>query len=135
MCNEIDKIKHNIKPAFHNLIHLWRNIIRACHRHLATVAGLTNPLNDTFDIINLLCSSIINYKIVYKPVIISIYVQSDYNKEDNKRFFTNRKYQWDGPMCVRYRDANSLSSRLSYQLRTFKCIKKCFVCRKILLVH
>lgn len=131
MCTKIDKIQRNINTAFNDSIHLWGNIIRAYRRHPALAAIQTNPTNDTSDMVNSLCSSIINYEVVNKPIATGNLVQSDNNEEDDEMFFTDHQYRRDGPMRSRYRDANTLSSRLSYRPKTFKCIKKCFVCRKI----
>ena len=66
------------------------------HPGLAT--GLTNSLYETSDMVNLLCSLIINYKAVYKSTLTGNYRQSDKNGKDNEIFFTNCQYQRDRSM-------------------------------------
>ena len=142
MCTEIDKIQRSVNPAYHGPIHLRENIIRACRGHPALAAGLTNPPHETSDMVNLLCSSIINYEAVHKPTLTGNYMQSDNNGEDDETFFTDRQYRRDGPMRGRYRGApytlqgasytpRTPSSRPSSQPGTFQRTKKCFVCGKV----
>lgn len=59
--------------------------------------------------ITLLYSSIINYKIVYKPILIKNYIKSDNNKEDDNMFFTNCQYQGDKHQCNRHKKVSYTS--------------------------
>lgn len=86
---KIDKIQHNVKSAYHEPIHLRKNIIQACQGYLILAAGLINPLPKTSDMVNFLYSSIINYEKVHKSSFIENYVHSENNWEDDEIFFTN----------------------------------------------
>lgn len=90
MYTEIDKIQRGVNLAYHGQIHLKDNIIQACQGYAALVAGLTNLPPKTSDIINSLCSSIINYKVVHKPSSTENYFQSENDGEDDEIFFTDR---------------------------------------------
>lgn len=80
--------------------------------------------------INLLYSSIINNKIVYKLIFIERYMQSGNYEDDDKMFFTNCQYRQDQPMCNQFRDM-LLSSHPSYWPGKFKYTKKCFIYPKV----
>lgn len=88
MCTKIDKIHYSINSTYYGTIHLRENIIQACRGHLALVIGLTNSPPKTSAIVNFLCNSIINYKVVHKPNLIRSYAQSE-NDFDDKMFFIN----------------------------------------------
>lgn len=104
-----------MNAAFHSQIHLWENIIQACWRQAVLVAGLTNPLLDISSMINLLCSSIINYKTVHEPSFTQNYVQSDDDEKDDKMFFTNCQYQQDRHTGI--------------------CIKEHLICLRVYLIY
>ena len=93
MCTEIDKIQRSVNPAYHGPLHLRENIIRACRGHPALAAGLTNPPLKTSDMVNSLCSSIINYEAVHKPTSTENYLQSENDWEEDEIFFTDRQYR------------------------------------------
>ena len=117
LCTEIEMIQRSVNSAYHRPIHLRENIIRACQRHQALAAGLTNAPPETSTMVNYLYSSIVNYEDVHKPTSKGSYVQSE-NDWDDEMFFTDRQYRRDRPMRGRFRGAFS-SSRLSYRPRTF----------------
>ena len=130
MCTKIDKIQCIVNSAYHGPIHLQENIIQACRGHPTLPAGLTNPPPETSDMVNSLCSLIINYKAVHKPSSIENYVQSETDWENNEMFFTNRQYQQNRPMRGWHRGTSS-SFHPSYRPETFQHTKKCFVCGKV----
>ena len=130
MCTEIDKIQRSVNSAYRGPIHLRDNIIRACRGHPALAAGLTNPPSETSDMVNSLCSSIINYEAVHKPSSIENYIQSETDWGDDEIFFTDRQYRRHRSMRGRHRGTSSLS-RPSYRPGTFQRTKKCFVCGKV----
>lgn len=78
--------------AYHGSIQLQENIIYICEGYSAHVAGWTNASHETGNIINSLYSSIINYKVVQKPISIENYVKSNNNWEVDKLFYTNWRY-------------------------------------------
>lgn len=70
MNTKIDNIQHNVNLAYYGPIFLQENIIPVYQKYSVLLTGLINLLFNTFDIVNLLYSSIINYEIVNKPTPI-----------------------------------------------------------------
>lgn len=90
---KINKIQCIMNLDYNSPIYLWENIIQAYWWQEILAADLTNPLLNTSIMINLLYSSIINYKTVHKPNFTQNYVQSDDDEKDNEMFFNNCQYQ------------------------------------------
>ena len=129
MCTEIDKIQHSVNSAYHGPIYLRENIIQACQGHLALAAGLTNLSPETSDMVNSLCSSIINYEAVHKPSSSENYVQAETDWEDDEMFFTDRRYRQNRPLRSRHR--GTPSSFPCFSSRPVQHTNKCFICRKV----
>lgn len=80
--------------------------------------------------VNSFYSSIINYKIVYKPSSMENYVQSEIDWENNEMFFIDWQYRQNRPMCGRHR-STLLSFYSLYWPGIFQYTKKYFVYKKV----
>lgn len=129
MCTEINKIQHSINSAYYEPIYLRKNIIRACHGYQVLTTSLTNSELKTLDMVNSFCSSIINYKGVYKSSTTENYLQTETNQENNEIFFTNQQYQQNRSLCSWHRVVPLFFPRFSSWL--VQHIKKCYIYEKV----
>lgn len=67
-------IQCDINPAYHSSIYPSEDIIYTYQKYVVLVANLINIPYKIVDIIDLFCSLIINYKVIYKPILIENYV-------------------------------------------------------------
>lgn len=80
--------------AYHGIVHLQENIIRARRSHPTLAAGLINPALDISGLVNNFYTSIVNYiEAVHKP-IEERYLDKN---EDDKLYFTDCQY-WKGKL-------------------------------------
>ncbi len=123
-------IQQKLNSAYHDSIHLRKNIIRACRNHFALINDLNNVSLNVLDLINSLHTSVMNYEAVQKSSNQQIdYLQQ--SKSDNQ-YFIDRQYRRDessydrrGDYC---RDESRDRSNDRFQNRRFR---KCFVCNKL----
>jgi hypothetical protein len=96
LCTKLNTIQRDIDSAFHESVHLRENIIRACRDHSALAIDMINSISDTFELVNNLYASIVNYESVHKSIKQSDYMQSYKNEgEEKKTYFVDRQYRRD----------------------------------------
>ena len=114
LCIELDTIQKGVDPTYHNIVHLQENIIQACRGHFELAAGLTNPLGDTFSLVNNLYTFIVNYEAIY------MLVQQSYlhKNKDNELYFTDCQYQRGGfrPRGQGYNEFGNISRAIPQPL-------------------
>jgi hypothetical protein len=96
LCTKLNIIQRDIDSAFHELVHLRKNIIRVCRDHSALTIDIINSIFDIFELVNNLYASIVNYESVHKLIKQSDYMQSYKNEsEEKKTYFVDRQYRRD----------------------------------------
>jgi hypothetical protein len=133
MCSQMNTIQRDLNSAYHDSIRLRKNIIRVCRDHSALIFELINSSMNTFILMNILQSSIINYEIVRKSFVHQQYHQND---EIDDYYFIDKQYRRDeydrrnelslNRRVEFYRDERDRSND-KFQNRRFK---KCFICDK-----
>lgn len=125
MCTKLDKIQQRLDPAYHGLVHLRKNIIWACRGHPALANGLTNSLPDASSLVNMLYTSIVNYKTIdsfFSASVQQSYIQL-HRENQADAYFTDHQYQ-------KSRFNSQPSWLYNTQRLPKQCQKKCFVCSK-----
>ncbi len=130
MCFQMNTIQRDLNSAYHDSIRLRKNIIRICRDHSVLIFELINSSMNTFILMNILQSSIINYEIVRKSFAHQQYHQND---EIDDHYFIDKQYRRDrdksssGRRVEFYRDErDKLNDKFQFNRR----FKKCFVCDK-----
>ena len=110
MCTKLNKIHQDLNSIHQKSAHLRENIIRACRSYSAVHVDLFNSFNSTFDLVNSLYTSIVNYESIHK--FASNYLLSE---KADKSYYIDRQYRKDDLNEEKYR---SLRERQQ---------KRCFV--------
>jgi hypothetical protein len=134
MCSQMNIIQRDLNSAYHDSTRLRENIIRVCKDHSVLIFALINSSMNTFTLMSILQSSIINYEIVRKFFAHQQYHQNENDIDDH--YFIDRQYRRseydrrDESSSDRrvefYRDERDRSND-KFQNRR---LKKCFVCDK-----
>ncbi len=129
MCIEMIAIQQELNSAYHDSIHLRKNIIRVCRDHFFLTNDLNNASLNVLDLINSLHTSVMNYEAIQK----SSNQQIDYlqQSESDNQYFIDRQYRRDGPSYDRRDDyrRDEFRDRSNDRFQNRR-LRKCFVCNK-----
>ncbi len=138
MCIEMIAIQQELNSAYHDSIHLRKNIIRICRDHFALTNEFNNVSLNVLDLINSLHTSVMNYEVVQK----SSNQQTDYSQQNldylqqsksDNQYFIDRQYRRDEPSYDRRsdyrRDEDEFRDKSNDKFQNCR-FKKCFVCSK-----
>jgi hypothetical protein len=131
-------IQRGLNPAYHDSNRLRKNIIRVCKEHSTLIYELINASSDTSTLINVLQTSIVNYKVVQK---VSSQQHQYAQNQKNDHYFTDRQYRREESSFDRrdddysndrrgeFRDEFRDKSNDRFQNQNRRS-KRCFVCEK-----